>query len=146
MADQIQIITQPLPKDVDKKNGCLYNFTSVFPLELFPDRVILDKLKITIIKRGFLLRRRIITLPLTDTVNVRINAGPLTSQLEIADSSVKEIPVRVQHVNNNDALQFQQLVEGIVIGIRQGVNLREMGTDEIIDNAIKWGSFNVNAI
>lgn len=145
MADQIQIINQPLPKDVDKNNACLFCFNSVFPFDLFPDTITVDKLKISIIERDFLINKRIVTLPLTGTLNVRVDTGPLLAQIQIFDGSVDTSPVVIKNISNSDALQFQQLVEGIVIGMRQGVNLREMKTSEVRDNAIKWGSFNMSS-
>jgi hypothetical protein len=147
MADQIQIVDQPTAKDISKDNVFLFKFKAIFPLDLFPDEVILDKLKISIIKRDFFFSKRIITLPLTTTINVKIFRGPITSQIEIDDTStLHQNPIPIRNIFIHDAIRFQELVEGIVIGMRQGINLMRMDKDELIDTASKWGAVKAESL
>ncbi|MDQ5951075.1 MAG: hypothetical protein QG639_352 [Patescibacteria group bacterium] len=146
MADQIQIVNQPSVKDIDRDNEFLFKFTSVFPLDLFPDEVIVDKLKITIVKRDFFFSKRIITFPMTGTIQVQLFRGPITSKVHIDDTStIHQDPIPIKNVWLNDALLFHDLVQGMVIGIKQGVNLMSMSRKEILDNAERWGAVNVRA-
>lgn len=147
MADQIQIVNPPTAKEIEQNNEYLFRCTSLFPFQLFPDEVILDKLKISIIKRDFFFTKRIITLPLTGTVNVKVYKGPITSMLEMMDmSTLNQQAIRVRHVLNDDAVTFHRLVEGIVIGMRQGVNFMDMERNEMMDSAMKWGAVDVEGV
>jgi hypothetical protein len=109
--------------------------------------VVLDKLKISIIKRDFFFSKRIITLPLTSTINVKIFRGPITSKITIDDTStLHQETVHIRNVWISDAVRFHQLVEGMVIGMRQGINLMSMDRSEILNSATKWGAIDIDAI
>lgn len=146
MADQIQIVNQPSVKDIDKHNELLFKFIAVFPLDLFPDEVTLDKLKITIVKRDFFFSKRIITFPMSGSMNIQIFRGPITSTVLIDDTStIHQDPIPIKNVWLSDALRFHDLVQGMVIGMKQGVDLMSLSKDEIIENAERWGSVDVRA-
>lgn len=146
MADQIQIVDQPSAKQINEVNETLLRFSAIFPFELFPDEVILDRMKISVIKKDFILSKRIITIPLTGTLNVEVSKGPLTSQIVIADTASGLNSVRVKNILYTDALYLQRLVEGIVVGIKQGINFMGMSREELLASASKWGTVDVDTV
>jgi hypothetical protein len=144
MQDETEVAQPPSADTITQVNESLLRFSAVFPLELFPDEVILDRLKISIIKRDFIISKRTITIPLTATVSVKTFRGPLTSQIEVQDTrTFKQGPIKVRNMMNSDASRFRQIVEGIVIGMRQGINFMEMSKEEMLATTIKWGSVDV---
>lgn len=147
MADQIQIVNQPSAQDISNENEFLFKFKSVFPLDLFPDEVILDKLKISIIKRDFFFSKRIITFPMTGTIQVQMFRGPVMSRVTIDDTTtIHQEPIPINNVWLDDALRFHNLVQGMVIGMRQGINLMNMSRKEILERAERWGSVEMSAV
>lgn len=147
MADQIQIINQPSVQEITQENEFLFKFSSVFPFQFFPDEVQLDKLKMTIIKRDFFFSKRITTLPITTTIQVKIFRGPLTSSISIDDTnSIHQDPIFIRDIWLSDAITFHNLVQGMVIGIRQGVNLMTMRKDEIFETASRWGAVDIHTV
>lgn len=147
MVTEEQKSPQAVAQEINDGNEFLYKFKSLFPFELFPDEVILDKLKITIIQREAIIYKRVTTIPLTGTVNVQISRGILTSQISIIETStLKQEEVIIKHVLNSDAARFHQIVEGIVIGMRQGINFIEMNKDETLTSAKKWGAVEIDTV
>lgn len=83
---------------------------------------------------------------MTGTIQVQLFRGPITSKVHIDDTStIHQDPIPIKNVWLNDALLFHDLVQGMVIGIKQGVNLMSMSRKEILDNAERWGAVNVRA-
>ncbi len=140
MPDQVQIVDQPTPQSVDKVNETLFTFSTVFPFDFFPDDVVLDRFKINIVKRDFFFTERIVTIPLSDMLSVKVNKGPFFSQVVIGDMSTSTNKVKLTFVRNQDAEKFREIVQGIVVGIRQGVNLMEMTKQQLIASAEDWGT------
>lgn len=140
MTDQIQIIDQPSANDLNKTNEELFRFKSVFPFDFFPDSVILDRFKINIIKRDFFLSHRIITIPLSGSIGVKVNSGPFLSQIEVFDPQGGQKSVMIRNLINADSTRFRELVEGLIVAIKQGVNTTKMTKDELINSAMQWGA------
>lgn len=138
MADQIQIVGQPSAQDINRANEVLFEFETLFPFDFFPDKIILDRFKINVIKRDFLGSERITTIPLSGMIAVKVNTGPLSSQMIIKDPEQGE--VHVENVPTDAANHFRELVEGIVVGIRQGINFLGMSREEVISSAQNWGA------
>ena len=140
MPDQIQIVDQPTPQSVDQVNETLFTFSTAFPFDFFPDDVVLDRFKINVIKRDFFATERIITIPLSDMLSVKVNRGPFFSQIEISDMAVPNNKVRLSYVQNSDAEKFREVVQGLVVGIRQGVDLMKMSKAELLESTEEWGA------
>lgn len=140
MTDQIQIIDQPSPSDLNKTNEELFRFKSVFPFDFFPDSVVLDRFKINIIKRDFFLSHRIITIPLSGLIGVKVSSGPFLSQVEIFDPQGGQKSVIVRNLMNSDSRRFRELVEGLIVSLKQGVNITRMSKEELIKCALNWGA------
>lgn len=138
MADQIQIVGQPSTQDLNRANEVLFEFDTLFPFDFFPDKVVLDRFKINVIKKDFLGSERITTIPLSGSVSVKVSTGPLSSQMIITDPDQGE--VKVENVPTEAAQHFRELVEGIVVGIRHGISFLSMSKEEIIRSAENWGA------
>ncbi|MDQ3008528.1 MAG: hypothetical protein M3Q81_02940 [bacterium] len=140
MRDQIQIVGQTSPQDITSNNETLIQIKSVFPFDFFPDEVVLDRFKINIIKREFFFTERSVTIPLSGGTNIRVNKGPFMSQIEINDRLSEIESVKVRFLKNDDAVRFREVVEGMVIGINQGINFMSMSKDELIRSTLSWGA------
>lgn len=139
MAEQIQIVGQPSPQDVSARNETLCEIQAVFPFQLFPDSIILDRFKVNVVKRDFIASERITTIPLSGSISVKVNKSPFFSTVEISDSNTGA-STKVTHLPNEGAMHFKELVEGIVVGINQGVSFMSMSRDEILNSAVNWGA------
>lgn len=138
MADQIQIVGQPSAETLNQANEVLFEFETMFPFDIAPDKIVLDRFKISIIKKELLGNERITTIPLGGSMSVKVNTGPLTSQMILTDPEQGEI--KIENVSTEDAQHFRELIEGIVVGIRNGVNFLAMSKEELIKQVLNWGA------
>lgn len=139
MPDQIQIMNQLSPEDINSTNEVLLRIKTLFPFDFFPDEIIVDRYKINVIKSDFFLSKRTITIPLSSSIGVKVNSGPLFSQVEIFDPDGGQVTIHLENVPNQAAEKFRELVQGLVVAIRYGVNLTEMNKSELLKSAYNWG-------
>src|SRR5687767_8473081 len=59
----------------------IYQVASVFPFQLFPDKIIVDKNKVTIVRKQ-LLYKRIFPILLEDIRTVKVTRGPFFASIE----------------------------------------------------------------
>lgn len=72
MADQIQVVPQPSSQQIDQASKPLLWIKAVFPFDLFPEEIIVDRFKIDIIKKDFFATQSTLTIPLSGTVTVDV--------------------------------------------------------------------------
>lgn len=139
MADQIQVVEQPSSQDVTAASGPLLWIKTAFPLDLFPDEVVVDRFKIDVVKKHFFWDKETETIPLSGTVTVNVNRTPFFSSVQLHDPFTDQTAT-VDKLWNKDAENLRKLVLGLVVGIRQGADFMNMETDEVIKNALNWGA------
>mgnify|MGYP001616343110 CR=1 FL=1 len=84
--------------------------------------------------------QRIITIPITGSIGVKVNSGPFLSEVEVFDPQGGQKSVMVRNLINADSARFRELVEGLVVSIKQGVNITKMSREELIKCALSWGA------
>lgn len=139
MADQIQVVPRPSTQQVTNASGPLLWIKAVFPFDLFPEEIIVDRFKIDVIKKDFFFTQNVITIPLSGTVTVNVYKSLFFSSVEIHDPSTG-VKAKVTTLTAHDAEQFRKLILGLVVGIRQGINFMGMTNEEVNANSLKWGA------
>src|SRR3990167_4314227 len=104
----------------------LYKADSIFPFTLFPDTIILDREKLTIINRYFFSTSKTTTTPILDVINVEATTGPFFGSIHITLRDMPMDPHSINYLRRSDAMALQCLVEGCVIARE-----REIDTDHI---------------
>ncbi len=70
-----------LNRIVSESGHIIYELSSVFPFQLFPDRVIIDESKVTIARKD-LFFKRVYSIMFDDILTVRVNRGILFAAIE----------------------------------------------------------------
>lgn len=105
---------------------------SVFPFMLFPDSLVLDRTKITIVKRT-LLSEDITTIRIEDVLNVAAHTGVMFASLNIASrvmNSTDHFQVRFLWVS--DALRLKRLIQGYVIAQHNDIKVAHLKRSDLL--------------
>lgn len=130
-----------LKKRVKKSHQILANVQTVFPLTLFPSSVIVDRTKITIIKRDFFWSSHVVSLQIEDILNVTAGVGPLFGSLNIASRVMNSIDhFNVHHLWREDALVLKRLIQGSVIARQNHIDIDQLSLKEAIDTLYELGN------
>ncbi|MBI3980613.1 hypothetical protein HY345_01305 [Candidatus Microgenomates bacterium] len=104
--------------------------SSVFPFQLFPDQVVVDKNKVIVIRNEFMYKR---TFPILteDIQTVRVTRGAIFASLEFEVVGYKKNPRPVTHLRPDDALKAEEYILGLVKAGRKKVDLSTLPSREI---------------
>src|SRR3989344_3628797 len=80
----------------DETETVIYKASSVFPFQLFPDKIIIDKNKVSIIRK-MLFFKRIFPILYEDIQTVKVNRGILLAAVEFEVRGYEQNPRPVLH-------------------------------------------------
>lgn len=115
----------------ESKNRALLTLSTVFPLDLFPDEIIIEDDKINIISREFFATEQIYSIPLEEIGDIFVSTVPYLATLTIIDNRYKETPVKIKYLWQDQAKQARKLVLGLILGKKQQIDFSQMTSEEI---------------
>lgn len=105
-----------LKQAVKKSNQVLATARTVFPVTLFPDSIIVDRTKVTIIKRDFFFTSNVISFQIEDILNVACAVGPIFGSLTVASRVMSTVDhFNINYLWRNDAIFLKDLIQGHII-------------------------------
>ena len=129
-----------LRKMVKESSEVLARARTVFPMTLFPDSVIVDRSKVTIIKRDFFWTARVISIQIEDILNVESGVGPFFGSLTVAS----RVMSTVDHFNINyfwrdEAIFLKHLIQGYVIAKHNRIDTSQLSKEEVVETLTGLG-------
>lgn len=131
---------QDLEEVLVRSNQVLASAKSVFPWTLFPDTIILDRTKLTIIKRDFFMTEDVMSIRIEDILNVSVAVGPIFGSITIATrvmSSTDHFTLR--HFLREDVMHLKHMIQGYVIARHNNIACDHLTYDELIHTLRELG-------
>ena len=99
------------------KNKILMRIHSVFPFDLFPDTITLQKDKIDIIHRPFFFTKEVFTVFINDIRTIRINSGPFfaTLSFELKGMMEEQNPEPISFLRKKSAKKIRKLALNLCV-------------------------------
>ncbi|MBC7581280.1 hypothetical protein H7097_00240 [Aeromicrobium sp.] len=113
---------------------------SVFPLQLFPDSVNIDRHKLTIVRRQFFGMEQKVSVPLENVKNIEADFGPLFGSITITSDLFINNTQEVKSLWRDDAKKIQKLVQGAVVAQGEGIDLNKIDVNQLRSLLIDLGS------
>jgi hypothetical protein len=133
-------VEQQLQDVVNESHTVLAKATSVFPLELFPDTICIDRHKLTIIHREFFGVESTVSVPIENIKNIEADIGPFLGSITITSDLFINNTQTVRYLTRNNANMFQRLVQGAVVAQREDIDLNKIATKKLRNLLIDLGS------
>lgn len=115
-------VMKPQPT-LNEESRVLGQFSQVFPFSLFPDKLIIEELRVVWIKRMLPWASAIISIMATDIACVNASRGPFFGHILI--KSVTGGPqILVDSLWGRDAYKIRDLIEGIAMASREGLKIQ----------------------
>lgn len=129
-----------LNKIVAKSHEVLASATAVFPFELFPDSVTLDRTKVTITKRSFFWTSEIISIRIEDILNVTTGLGPFFGSLTVASRVMNSVDqFKINYFWRKDAIEMKHVIQGYVIAHHNNIDVAHLSKKELISTLAELG-------
>lgn len=127
----------PIEKELEKveatSHEILYKTKTVFPFDLFPDVVIIDREKLTLIQRFFFFVEKVISIPIRDILNVEANTGPFLGSVRTASRYFITTPLSIKYLWRKDALRMQRLLQGYIIANERSIDCTSVSKTHLIE-------------
>ncbi|MEK7561834.1 MAG: hypothetical protein AAB541_03140 [Patescibacteria group bacterium] len=110
----------------------LFKADTVFPFQLFPDTVILDREKLSVAARSFYRVAKITVVPIADMLNVAADVGPFFGSVHITSRYFSTKPLSVRFLWRGDAVRLQRLLQGYIIAHERKVDCTTIDTEHLV--------------
>lgn len=117
----------------------LLKVKAFFPLDLFPDEVIVDENKITIVNYSFFFNKHIRSILVKDIANVTASTSLFFGSLQIVDQYFTQDPVHVQYLKRNETICARRIIQGLMIAYQDNVDFSKMDRDVVYKKLLEIG-------
>lgn len=120
--------------------------TGVFPFDLFPDTIIIDTTKITLVRKQMLATEQIITIPLKDIADAHVQTALFLASVTFAymphassPGMLKPEEETIACLRREDAIRIKNILKGVLIAIAEDIDLAKMSPEEVANILEKFG-------
>jgi hypothetical protein len=115
---------------VKETETVIYQLSSVFPFQLFPDKIIIDKSKVTIVRKEIFFKR-VFPILIENIKTVKVSRGLLFAAMEFEITGYEENPRPVTFFWPGEATKAKQYIFGLIQAKKGGVDLAKLTTVQI---------------
>lgn len=118
---------------ISRSNEVLARATTVFPLTFFPDSVILDRTKLTVIRRNFFFSEDVMSIRIEDILNVSANVGPFFGSITIATRVMStDDHFTIYNFLREDVMHLKHMIHGYVIARHNNIPCDHLTHEQLI--------------
>lgn len=128
-----------LKKAVAHSKEVIISAKTVLPF-LFPHEIILDRTKVTIIKRNFFWSEDVISIRVEDILNVSVGVGPIFGSVTVASRVMSSIDhFKIDHFWRSDATRLKEILQGYLIARQNGLRTDHLDCEELASTLHELG-------
>jgi hypothetical protein len=129
-----------LKQAASQAHQVLANATAVFPFDLFPNEIVLDRTKITIRLRKFFMTEKIVSVRIEDVLNVSVSLGPLFGTLTISSRVMNSTDhFDIGFLRRKEAMYLKKIIQGYVIAEHDDMKVGHLSKEELIKTLCEIG-------
>ncbi len=114
---------------IDKSNQVLFQATSFYPFDLFPDEIAVNVNQIDIKKRE-LFSEKVHSFLIKNLAHVTVHAGILFSDIIVSDAAMVSQPIVVKYLKHSVAEEGRRIIEGLMVSARYDIDLTKLQTPD----------------
>lgn len=130
-SNKIKEQVNKLSEATNSSSRILLHIKTVFPFTLFPDQLIIDPTKVTIIDSQFYYTDRIKSINIVDILEVAITFNIWLASLVITTRFFNGEAAHLNYLRKDDARIARRLIQGLVIANQRGLKIDEVPISEL---------------
>jgi hypothetical protein len=131
--------TEELYKAAIKSNDILYKACSVFPFNLFPDTITIDREKVSIANRVFFRVAQMHSIRIDDILSIEGNVGPFFGSIKVTSKYFVKSPRLINFLTREDARNVQWILQGYTVARQKEIDCSKIETNELIRMLMELG-------
>ena len=117
---------------INNSNRVLLRIYSVFPLDFFPSRIIVEDTRLVIIHRQ-LFSSQVHSVDLKDVSNVFIDTSIIFAQVRVISNTFAQNQIIVNKLWKKEAILARNVIEGLRKFISNGIDTTSFKTEELVN-------------
>lgn len=130
-------IDAPVPMLAKNTSATLLNIKAVWPFDFFPSELIVEEQRIILNYRTFFFTSEIVTILISDIAFCEISRSLFFASINIQNSF--GIDNTIKWLKNADAMKAKELIDGLQIKTKSGIEVNEASMEERKKAYIKIG-------
>lgn len=130
---------QKLHEMVSTDAQIMVSIQTIFPFQLFPTTLYVDRTKLTIDRMYFFGSHEIKTILIRDLLTITLETDLFFASLKIEDRLYPMDIEVIRHLPKSAAARFRAIAEGIRVGINEDIDLSQVPRKILINQAEKLG-------
>ena len=127
-ARPVDVKLKDFTRDADE---ILYTADSVFPFQLVPDTITIDRQKVTIAQRTFIRVAKILSVHVNDMLSVEADIGPFFGTVKLTSRFFANTPQKITWLGRKDAVQIQRILQGYIIAHQKKIDCSKIPKGEL---------------
>lgn len=137
---------QKLEAIAERHDVVLLRAQTVFPFSLFPDTIIIDTTKLSVIRKQMFATEHITTIPLKDISDATVQTALFLATLTVVYMPRASSPGMVQPVEDHitslkraDAMRAKDIIKGMLVASSENIDISQLQPEEIVNVIEKFG-------
>jgi hypothetical protein len=131
---------EKLKEIVQRSNEVICDARAVWPFDLFPNEITLDRTKVTIVERSFFWSKNTMSFRVEDILNVSVATGPRFGAITFASRVMSSVDhFTVSFLWRGDALYLKTILQGYIIAQQNKINVAHLEHDSLIETLLELG-------
>lgn len=118
---------------VQKTQNVLCRASAVWPLDLFPDVITIDRKKLTIEHKSFWGVKQTVSVRHSDITNVQAHVGPFFGSLIITSEHFINNIQKINYLQRSDVMKIQRLIQGMIIVHKEEVEMNSIDDKKLLE-------------
>lgn len=134
-----QKASKKLDKIADSSSRILYELKTVFPFNFFPDEIIIDETKVTVVSHIFFQSKETHSVMYQDIFNVIVDNSVFFATMIIADRFFSREPTKITYLKKHEAMKAMRIILGMMVISKERVNTQPLPLEELREKAQRIG-------
>ena len=136
-------------EDLDKLNKLvadevvLYQLSSVFPIDLFPTKISIEKTQVNFVDRIFFGAEEVTSVLIHSISNVEVDRTLFLATLRVTLMLPGQRPVVVKNLWQHEAFKARRIIQGLMTGLSQDIDLSQVPSHELLMKVEELGSIKI---
>lgn len=122
-----------------KSSQILYQLSTVFPFDFFPDTITINANKIDIVTSEFFFSHHTTSIPIKDIANVEMETTPFFATIQIINIRAPMRPISINYLRQHEAIKAKSIIDGLLVATEQGADISSIEPKKFLPHLERLG-------
>lgn len=135
-----------LDQILTKTRKIIFEASSIFPFDLFPDKIRIDLAKVDVINHELYKSGEAHSIYIKDIGDVFLESSIIFATLKIIDTSLKAskpsdyVIIKMRYLKKSDAEKAFHIIQGLIFAEKNGLKLENLKGEDLVSKIEKLGT------